>query len=459
MGTSSLHIKKSTAGSIVHNARENFSHSVVFTDEKNECSHTTKQAYEIYRQELAIRSEAYSARTGQKLQKNALTQLSAIFNLEKHHTLADLEALKKYLEKELDTVVYQVAIHRDEGKLVNIETGKELYSGKKFFKNPEDNQLYFDRKYTQKIDMSEYRIEKNYHAHIEFMGIDSTGAAIKRNKLNIHQLSKMQTEVAELLQMERGKIGSKKKRRDTHAFKEFGTEKQELQAEKKELKLTVKELKAEIEALRKEMANAKQFTKEDYKALYQIKSMTKKNTLSDAVDEFLIFKNRIKTELQQKEKDLQLHKTERKEIVDALAKPYHRMKDEGKNPPTAPTKFIQFVDEEMNDQRNLINELKSENRQKDIQILKLEQKINSRANMSVLEEKMREELEDIFEKEQEEPNRYDFLSLLRFLKDKYFEAKQTISNLIIENFDLKAELKELKGEKSTNNELYINSIR
>jgi len=283
MGISSMHIQKASSSSIIHNARENFSHSVVFTDEKNECDHDTKEAFAIYRKELAVRSEAYSARTKQKLQKNA--------------TLKDLEPLKKYIEKELDTVIYQIAIHRDEGKLVHKQTKKELYSGKEFFKNPADDVLYHDKEYTQKIDMSKYDIEKNYHAHIEMMGLDSTGQAIKRNKLSKFQLSKMQTDVAKILNMERGVLGSKAKRRDTHEFKERGSEQQKQ-------KQTVATLKAEIETLRKDMAEAKQFTKADYQALAKIKKITKKDTLEKALEEFLLFQKRIEKEKESLEKEI-----------------------------------------------------------------------------------------------------------------------------------------------------------
>lgn len=45
---SSIHIKKASAGSIGHNSRDNFSHSVVFTDEQNETSHTSKGAYRTW---------------------------------------------------------------------------------------------------------------------------------------------------------------------------------------------------------------------------------------------------------------------------------------------------------------------------------------------------------------------------------------------------------------------------
>lgn len=202
--SSSIHIKKASAGSIGHNSRDNFSHSVVFTDEQNETSHTSKEAYTIYRQELAIRSQAYSDKTNQKLQSKAITHLSAVVNLNQHHTLKDLEPLKKHLEDTLDTKVFQISIHRDEGKLVSKKDEIILTSGEDFFKNPENDKLYFDKKYTKEINLDDYKIEKNYHAHIEMMGLDSNGNGIKRNKLSKFYLSNLQTVAAQTLQMERG---------------------------------------------------------------------------------------------------------------------------------------------------------------------------------------------------------------------------------------------------------------
>ena len=93
MGQSSIHIQKASAGSVHHNSRENYSKSVVFNDEKNELWNDSKTAFTIYRDELKIRSEAYSNATGQKLQSRAVTHLSGVINLEQHHTLKDLESL------------------------------------------------------------------------------------------------------------------------------------------------------------------------------------------------------------------------------------------------------------------------------------------------------------------------------------------------------------------------------
>ena len=288
---SSIHIKGATAGSIVHNSRENFSHSVVFLDEKNEIQNDSKEAYKIYRSELAIRSKAYTNRTNQKLQSKAITHLSSVINLEQHHTLKDLESISKHIEKTLDTKVFQVSIHRDEGKLVLKEDDNIiLTSGEDFFKNPDNDKLYFDKKYTKEIDMNEYDIKKNYHAHIEFMGLDSTGAGIKRNKLNKHYLSNLQTVVAKDLNMQRGINYKEKgikapKRLDVLEYKKANTVKREAivstktktLAKAKDLNIEIKDLKlklstrpqhAELEALNKdlkEQIKSKDLTIDDMK--------------------------------------------------------------------------------------------------------------------------------------------------------------------------------------------------
>ena len=264
---SSIHIKKATAGSVAHNSRETHSYSVVFPDEKNECSHSSKQAFKEYRQELAIRAKAYQDRTGQKLQKNAITHLSAVVNLEQHHTLADLETTKKEIEKKFDTKVFQMSIHRDEGKLVSKEDEKLVYtSGEDFFMDPKTQELFWDKKFTKKVDMSQYDIVKNYHAHIEFLGLDSRGEAIKRNYMSKYNLSQLQTFVAKELQMERGKnyYETKEKapkRLDVLEFKRANTSKRENTQE------LVKALEDKYKKEREELKASGAATQKDYQAL------------------------------------------------------------------------------------------------------------------------------------------------------------------------------------------------
>ena len=270
MGKSSIHIQKASGGSVHHNSRENFSHSVVFTDEKNEVWNNAKDSFTIYRDELKIRSEAYSNSTGQKLQSRAVTQLSAVLNLEQHHTLKDLEPIKKYLEKEFDTKVFQMAIHRDEGKLKEKATGNYLVSGTDFFLNPKDNNLYYDKKYTKPLNLQDYEIEKNYHAHIEMMGLKSDGKAIRQD-MNKFKLSKLQDFVAESLQMERGnnyQIKKSAKRLDTHQFKASKKRENEIinreKEDKKKLKEDLEKLKEENNLFRTELKEY-EAKREDYK--------------------------------------------------------------------------------------------------------------------------------------------------------------------------------------------------
>ena len=263
---SSIHIEQGHAGFLQHNSREKPTKNSIFFDEKNEYSCSAKQAFEIYRTELQKRTEAYTKNTNRKLHKKTITHLSAIVNLNQHHTLKDLQPLINYLEKTLDTKVFQIAIHRDEGHIS--DDGKQI---------------------------------KNYHAHLEFMGIDSNGKSVRR-KLTRKYLIELQSKTAELLNMERGKNYTKEKakrpkRLDTYEFKAHK------QAEAKAVKLTVTNLKKEIQILRnkliktnkelEEKGQDKIYTAEDYQALNALKRDLNKSNLQEIHQEFLNLKNRL----------------------------------------------------------------------------------------------------------------------------------------------------------------------
>lgn len=219
MPISGITIAQGGDGYIAHNSRATYSHSQVFFDEKNETTNTPEEAWKTYRAELKSRSAEYTKRTRQKIQKKAITHLSAIVNLEKKHKLEDLQKLIQHLEKTLDTRVFQASIHRDEGKLVSrLDAEEKLVSGIDFFANPKNKKLYHDTKFQNEIDMEKWRIEKNYHAHIEFMGLDGSGSSVRR-KLTKKYLIELQTQTAKILKMQRGAKGSKSKRLDTHEFK------------------------------------------------------------------------------------------------------------------------------------------------------------------------------------------------------------------------------------------------
>jgi len=311
MAKSSIHIANGGSGYIAHNSRETFSQSQVFYDEKNEIWNNKEKAFTLFRSELAARSDAYTKRTKQKLQKKSITHLSAIVNLEQYHTIEDLKPLAKYLEDKLDTKIFQVAIHKDEGKLVHKETEKTLTSGEQFFSNPKNKKLYFDKNFENEINLSEWNFEKNYHAHFEFMGIDQEGKSIRR-KLNNNFFRKLQDFTAKTLEMERGnaspsyskeemkqirtlvdaegyspkdkEYGKKfievakelnlykpkpnhKKRKDTHDHKAMKAKENEITAK---ALAKQKDLKAKIALLRKELQD-KKAERPEYAKLEQLK--------------------------------------------------------------------------------------------------------------------------------------------------------------------------------------------
>lgn len=172
MAISSIHIEPGRLGYFAHNSREQKTVNSIFDDEANYCNTTKKQAFELYRKELQIRSEAYTKKTKQKLQKTVVTHLSAIVNFNKEHTPDDIQKVCDYIEKKFDTKVIQFAMHKDEGHI---------------------------DEYGQKV--------KNYHTHIEFMGLDSNGNSIRR-KLDKPTLKELQTDVASILNMQRGRKSS-----------------------------------------------------------------------------------------------------------------------------------------------------------------------------------------------------------------------------------------------------------
>lgn len=185
---SSIHTQGGHGGYVSHNDRSQKTANSIFPENKNEIWNYQKEAFSMYRSELAARSEAYTKRTGQKLQAKAITHLSAVVNLNEHHTLQDVRKVAEYLEKTFDTKVFQIAVHRDEGH-VN--------------------------------DMGEKIV--NYHAHIEYMGLDTKGQSV-RKKLTKSALTKLQSNTAELLGMERGRNYAKEraprpKRLDTYDYK------------------------------------------------------------------------------------------------------------------------------------------------------------------------------------------------------------------------------------------------
>ncbi len=371
MGKSSIHLQTAKGGTVLHNARENYSKSVVFTDEKNELWNDSKTAFKMFRDELEVRTKAYTERTGQKLHKTTSTMISGVVNLEQHHTLKDMEKIKDYLEKEFGTKVIQMSVHRDEGKLINKENQDlKLVSGKDFFLNAKDNKLYFDSKFENKINMNEWQIEKNYHGHFEMLGLDNEGKTL-RKKMNIIKLSKLQDFTAQSLGMERtisnvivnekGKAQRKsttnKKRLDTHEFKEQA---KIINETKKDL-VSEKDLKKEILELKKELQEEKA-KRPDYAKLENMNKL-----LLERVHEKNLTINDFKIEID-------TYKKEREQLKKDIFHPTLKKSDD------TPATNLEVANHYIKQNKSL----KEQNKTLESKVITLEEKINSSSSQNDL---------------------------------------------------------------------------
>jgi hypothetical protein len=142
----------------------------------------------------AIR-ETYQKRVGQRMQdkQNPIKECSV--NILSTTTMDDLKNLATELEKRYGIHCFQIHIHRDEG-----------HNNKKFIDSEGKKRL---------VKSSDAEWMPNYHAHMLWDFTDQeTGESLNR-KIRSLQLSEIQTLVAEMLSMERGEKGSKKKRRSS----------------------------------------------------------------------------------------------------------------------------------------------------------------------------------------------------------------------------------------------------
>lgn len=128
----------------------------------------------------------------------------AVINLEEHHTLADVKQVADFIHKEYHLTPISIAIHRDEGYV-----------------------------------SSDGQVKYNYHAHIPFYTV-SEGKSVMRT-IGRKQLSDMQTEVANLLGMQRGQINSTAKRLEQSEYRRLARAEQEHNQEIESAKLAVLE--------------------------------------------------------------------------------------------------------------------------------------------------------------------------------------------------------------------------
>jgi hypothetical protein len=228
---SSINFKKSIPINTEHNDRTLAPNYLIDKEKGAECNRNAEKARELKNQIINEAKETYQNQVKQKFQAKSF-EWSAVVNIKPDTTMQNLENLAKHFNDKYGFQCYQIAIHRDEGH-----------------KNAQGE------------------IEINQHAHLEFIMLDKkTGKTnFKMRDFSKQKMREIQTEVAEILQMERGKdkrlTGAKRieprkyaqlKEQEKQNFKEL---KQTIKEKDKELKaviLSKKEIKEQFEAFRKE---------------------------------------------------------------------------------------------------------------------------------------------------------------------------------------------------------------
>lgn len=237
---SSINFKKSNHIQTQHNDRDLPPNYLI--GGKVECNLNHKEALALKNKMIKNAIEAYNKNKSAKAPsfKAKSYEWSAVVNIKPDTTMNDLENLSKHFQEKYGFQCYQIAIHRDEGHIN--EQGEKII---------------------------------NHHAHIEFITLDKeTGKNnFRREKITPKALRQIQSEVAEILKMERGvdKRKSGAKRIEPRAYAVLKEkEKREKKQEKLLNLLSKTQYKQIIENFRKEQAG-KGFTKEFFKDLSNLK--------------------------------------------------------------------------------------------------------------------------------------------------------------------------------------------
>ena len=230
MALSSINFKKmgKSTGSFLHNDRSIKPNYLIDDTAKNEVSCSSEQAIQKYHEYLEIAKQAYKERTGQRLQARHHL-IEAVVNLNKKHTLQDVQELARAIEEKTGLKTIQIAVHKDEG---HIKDGKKEY---------------------------------NYHAHISFFNLDlKTGRTIARN-FKRKELSELQDITSKILNMDRGQKAeiTGRKHLDHKEYREVAKTKELERATQKQLKEEISKLRAELREANKEL-EVKIYTKDDY---------------------------------------------------------------------------------------------------------------------------------------------------------------------------------------------------
>ncbi|WP_314979483.1 mobilization protein [Campylobacter rectus] len=234
---------------------------------KLECNRKGYEAKELKEAIVNEAKQTYKQRTKRAFQSTAY-EWSAVVNIKPDTTMQDLERLSKHFSDKYGFQCYQIAIHRDEGHID--ENGER---------------------------------QINHHAHLEFITLDKQTGRNRQRELKPQTLRQIQSEVAEILGMQRGidKRISKAERIEPRKYAKLK------EAEKKAIKTTQRETEKEaIEAFKAVSESEERLLNDKEKSEYleQLRKQYKGKGLSAAFfRELGAIKKDKETQYTQKELD------------------------------------------------------------------------------------------------------------------------------------------------------------
>jgi len=238
---SSIHFAKATSHAMSHNFRKDIPSYLlpIQFQQKNEYWSNS-----ITERELFSRS-ALLQKTGKKpIFENS--RWEAVMNFNNHHDLNDVLKAVQHIEKKFNITCSAVAMHRDEGHI-------------------DDEGI----------------VKYNFHAHLNFITHKDGKQNWRKEFIKPNQLRELQSEIAEIMQMERGQVNSKSVRLEHRQYKA----QVQLEASiSKENKATIEQLKDEIKELREQL-KAQGAVRADYAVLEQLNKDLKAQIEAKSISE------------------------------------------------------------------------------------------------------------------------------------------------------------------------------
>ena len=285
---SSCNFQKTTKHSKEHNERlENEKEPNYLLPQEyrqeNEFWSCGESEQDIFNRELEIYKRDHK---GGRIPKFENSSWEAVINLNDTHTMADAQKVAEHIAKKWNFIATRIAIHRDEGHFETDENGEEC-------------------------------VVYNYHAHLNFITLKNARQNIRHEYIKRHEFSELQTEIAEILQMERGECLKDlygEHYHETKATKKHKSGRQYAQ-EQKALELTKEQIKAEWKKIHEE-SKGQGYSKEYFKALSNLRKdllqeqSIKIHDLNEIVERFKRENEKLKKENEKlkKEKEAQAQK-------------------------------------------------------------------------------------------------------------------------------------------------------